>query len=70
MEMRPAVFAVLLIVAAVAAPAAKPASATAVARNSSSLASGHKALPSKAGRIIDLDWKELLPENERVTPAA
>ena len=65
MKMRPAVFAVLLIVAAVAAPAAKPASATAVARNSSSLASGHKALPSKAGRIIDLDWKELLPEGER-----
>jgi len=65
MKMRPAVFAVVLIVAAVAAPAAKPASATAVARNSSSLASGHKALPSKAGRIIDLDWKELLPEGER-----
>ncbi|MBS0417558.1 MAG: DUF3299 domain-containing protein [Proteobacteria bacterium] len=64
MKMRPAVFAVLLIVTAVATLAAKPASATPVA-NSSSLVPGHKALPAKPGRIIELDWKELLPEGER-----
>jgi uncharacterized protein len=65
MKMRPALFAVLLIVTAVATMAANPVSTTAVAKNSSSLVSGHKALPPKVGHIIDLDWKELLPEGER-----
>lgn len=65
MKMRPAVFAVLLIATAVGTMAAKPAATTAVAKNSSSLVPGHKALPSRQGRIIDLDWKELLPEGER-----
>jgi hypothetical protein len=65
MKMRPAVFAVLLSATAVATMAAKPASTTAVAKNASSLVPGHKALPAKQGRIIDLDWKELLPEGER-----
>jgi len=65
MKMHPAVFAVLLSVTAVVTLAVEPASATAVARNSSSLLPGHKALPSKVGRVIDLDWKELLPERER-----
>ena len=66
MKMHPAaVFAVLLSVTAVVTLAAEPAAATAVTRNSSSLVTGHKALPAKAGRVIDLDWKELLPENER-----
>jgi uncharacterized protein len=58
MEMRPAMFAVLLIGAtyasqALVAMAAKPAAATA------------KAGPLKPGHILDLDWKELLPETER-----
>jgi hypothetical protein len=65
MKMRPALFAVLLIVTAVATMAANPVTTTAVAKNSSSLVSGHKALPPKVSHIIDLDWKELLPEGER-----
>ena len=65
MKMRPVVFAVLLIVTAVATLAAKPAATTAMAKNSSSLVPAHKAVPAKPGRIIDLDWKELLPESER-----
>jgi len=65
MKMRPAVFAVLLIVAAAATMAAKPASTTVVANNSSSLLPGHKALSTRQSRIIELDWKELLPERER-----
>ncbi|MEA3180243.1 MAG: uncharacterized protein QOI59_3766 [Gammaproteobacteria bacterium] len=67
-------FAVLLSVTALVAMAAKPAATTAVgtavAHISSSLASsslepGHKAGPPKSGRVLDLDWKELLPEGER-----
>ncbi|HWM68973.1 MAG TPA: DUF3299 domain-containing protein [Steroidobacteraceae bacterium] len=74
MGMRPAMFAVLLSVTALVAMAAKPAATTAVgtavAHTSSSLASsslepGHKAGPPKSGRVLDLDWKELLPEGER-----
>ena len=72
MKMRPAVFAVLLTMTALMTMAAKPASTTAMARSSSSLAPsslepGHKAAPAppKQGRVIDLDWKELLPEGER-----
>ena len=74
MGMRPAIFGVLLIGAtyashALVAMAVKPA-ATAAVRTSSSLPSsssgaGHKAGPPKPGRILDLDWKELLPEGER-----
>ena len=74
MGMRPAIFGVLLIGAtyashALVAMAVKPA-ATAAVRTSSSLPSsssgaGHKAGPPKPGRIVDLDWKELLPEGER-----
>ena len=64
MGMRPAIFGVLLIGAtyassALVALAAKPAATTAIAQP------GHKAGPSKPGRILDLDWKELLPEGER-----
>ena len=65
MKMRPAVFAVLLTITALVTMAAKPASTTAVAKNSSSLEPGHRAPWPKQGRIIDLDWKELLPEGER-----
>jgi len=53
MKIRPAVFAVLLTIAAFVAMAAKPASTTA------------KATLPKPPRVIDLDWKELLPEGER-----
>jgi uncharacterized protein len=65
MKTRPAVFAVLLTITALVpragceamqparAMAAKPASTTA------------KTTPPKPARIIDLDWKELLPEGER-----
>src|ERR1700742_1362770 len=53
MKMRPAMFAVVLTIAAFVALAAKPASTTA------------KATPPKTARVIDLDWKELLPEGER-----
>jgi uncharacterized protein len=69
MGMRPAMFAVLLSVTALVAMAAKPAATTAVgtavAKTSSSLEPGHKAGPPKSGRVLDLDWKELLPEGER-----
>jgi uncharacterized protein len=69
MGMRPAMFAVVLTTALVAV-AAKPAATNAVANKSSPLTSsslgpGHKAGPPKPGRILDLDWKELLPEGER-----
>jgi hypothetical protein len=73
--MRPAIFAVVLIGAtyasyALVAVAAKPAATNAVASKStaltsSSLGPGHKGGPPKPGRILDLDWKELLPEGER-----
>ena len=59
MKMRPAMFAVVLTIAAFVphagcdAMAAKPASTTA------------KATPPKPARVVDLDWKELLPEGER-----
>jgi hypothetical protein len=58
-------FAVLLTVTALVAMAAKPAATTALAKNASSLEPGHKAGPPKPGHILDLDWKELLPEGER-----
>ncbi len=54
MGLRPAVFALFLTVAAVATlagAAAKPPAATAPA--------------GKSFRVLDLDWKELLPEGER-----
>jgi hypothetical protein len=65
MGIRPAMFAVLLTVTALVAMAAKPAATTALAKNASSLEPGHKAGPPKPGHILDLDWKELLPEGER-----
>jgi uncharacterized protein len=70
MGMRPAMFAVVLTVTALVT-AAKPAAMNAIGNKSSSslasssLAPGHKAGPPKPGRILDLDWKELLPEGER-----
>ena len=70
MGMRPAMFAVVLTITALVAVAAKPAATNATATKSSSLASsslkpGHQAAPPKPGHILDLDWKELLPEVER-----
>jgi hypothetical protein len=64
MGMRPAVFAVLLIATAVAAVAAEPAAMTLLAR-ASAAEPGHRAAPQKSGHILDLDWKDLLPEGER-----
>lgn len=58
MGLRPALFAVLLAVAATAGVAAKPAPSTAPSK-----APGKAA--TKTGRILELDWKELLPEAER-----
>jgi hypothetical protein len=68
MGLRPAVITPLLIVAALTvaalgAAAAKPA-ATTLAKASPN-EPGHKTVAQKPGRILDLDWKELLPEGER-----
>ena len=64
MAMRPAMIAVVLTITALVAAAAKPA-ANAITNKSFSLEPGHKAALTKPGRILDLDWKELLPEGER-----
>jgi hypothetical protein len=63
MGLRPAVIAVLLTVASLAAVAAKPA-ATTLAK-ASAVEPGHKTVAQKPGHILDLDWRELLPEGER-----
>jgi uncharacterized protein len=67
MGLRPAIamFATLLIGAALTAVAAKPAATTAVPQAVPAGSSGHKLPAQKSGRIVDLDWKELLPEGER-----
>ena len=70
MGLRPAMIAALWIVASSAIPpvavAAPPGAPTLLAKASTAepgrKASAHKAPPP---RIIDLDWKELLPEGER-----
>jgi hypothetical protein len=62
MGLRPAVVAALLMVAALTATAATTGVSKPVSGESA-----HKAgmgVP-KSGRILDLDWKELLPERER-----
>jgi len=69
MGLRPAVITPLLIVTALTVAALGAAvgfvtAATAHAKASPS-EPGHKAVASKPGRILDLDWKELLPEGER-----
>jgi uncharacterized protein len=53
MALRPAVITALLMASALTAVAAKPAATTV----------GTKA--ARSNRIVDLDWKELLPEAER-----
>jgi uncharacterized protein len=58
------VFAVLLTVTALAAVAAKPAATTPAARTSAT-EPGHNSGAQKSGHILDLDWKDLLPEGER-----
>jgi hypothetical protein len=56
--------AAVLTVAGAAAVAAPPA-ATALLAKASTNGPGHKAAAQKSARIVDLDWKELLPESER-----
>jgi uncharacterized protein len=68
MGLRPAVIAPLLIVtaltvAAVGAATAKPAAATLARIAPNEL--GHKTVAQKPGHVLDLDWRELLPEGER-----
>jgi uncharacterized protein len=56
--------AALLTVAATAAIAEKPAATTLLAKAFPS-EPGRKSVSQKPARILDLDWKELLPESER-----
>jgi hypothetical protein len=69
MGLRPAVFAALLMAAALTAVAALDcqigAAATTAVPKPVPGESAHKSRAQKAGRILDLDWKELLPESER-----
>jgi uncharacterized protein len=69
MGLRPAMIAMLCLVAGAEAPvaavAAPPAGATLLAKASQS-EPGHRSAALKAPpRIVELDWKELLPEGER-----
>jgi hypothetical protein len=66
MGLRPAIIAPLLIVTALTV-AALGASAgfAAAAATLAKVSPGHKTVAQKPGRILDLDWKELLPEGER-----
>ena len=64
MGMRPAVFAVLLGVTALATGAAEPAARSLLARASPG-EPGHRAGAPRSGHILDLDWKDLLPQGER-----
>jgi hypothetical protein len=69
MGLRPAVITPLLIVsaltvAALGAGVGFVTAATAHARASPN-EPGHKTVAPKPGHILDLDWKELLPEGER-----
>ncbi len=68
MGLRPAMIAALLTVAALTVVAAKPA-VTAPVNTTQAKAPPdepeHKAVAQKPVRILDLDWKELLPEGER-----
>jgi hypothetical protein len=57
--------AALLTVAVLTTVTAKPAAAPTVLAKASSNEPGHKAVAQKPVRILDLDWKELLPEGER-----
>src|SRR5262245_4107331 len=63
MGLRPAMIAVLLTVAAAAAAA--PPVATPLLAKASASEPAHKTVAQKPARIVDLDWKQLLPENER-----
>jgi uncharacterized protein len=68
MGLRPAVIALLLIAIALTAAAwgavaAKPAPVTLA--KASPNEPGHKTVAQKPGHVLDLDWKELLPEGER-----
>jgi len=68
MDLRPAVIAALMTGGALIAVAAKPVATAAVAPAApaaSPALAAHKAAAQKSGRIVDLDWKELLPEGER-----
>jgi hypothetical protein len=68
MGLRPALFAALLTVAALVAIAATPAASTPAPALAPKAAPGKldpKLAAAKAGRVIELDWRELLPEKER-----
>jgi hypothetical protein len=52
-------------VAALAAVAAGFAAAATAPAKTSATEPGHKSVAQKPGHILDLDWKELLPEGER-----
>jgi hypothetical protein len=64
MGLRPALFAALLTGVALAAVAAQPA-ATTPATHKGAVKPGPAKSNPKAGQLIELDWKELLPENAR-----
>jgi hypothetical protein len=66
MGLRPAVITPLLIVTALTIAGAIDCgkAATALAKASSN-EPGHKTVAPRPGHILDLDWKELLPEGER-----
>jgi uncharacterized protein len=68
MGLRPALFAALLTIAALAIAAAMPAASVAAPVGAVKPGAGKadtRMAAAKAGRVIDLDWKELLPEKER-----
>jgi uncharacterized protein len=57
--------AALLTVAGGGAAVVATPPATPLLAKASSTGPGHKSAAQKPARILDLDWKELLPENER-----
>jgi len=68
MGLRPATIAVLLTLAAGGTPGAAlaaPPAAQPLLAKASAIAPGHQAPALRPARILDLDWKELLPETER-----
>src|SRR5438477_5436193 len=65
MKMRRAVFAVFLTITSLVPRAGCEAVQPARAMAAKPAATTAKPAPSKPPRVIDLDWKELLPEGER-----
>jgi len=65
MGSRPALIAALLAVTAVHAWAAKPQTVLQPAQSAASKLHPSKLAPPKSARVLDLDWKELLPQAQR-----